>query len=137
MVRIGIGHTPSVRLMAKSLKSRRSRTRGQDKHRPRRRWPWLLGAGGLLAILLVGAYSANRSAQPATPPQIATQPPAAASDPSLGPASAPVTLIEYGDFGCTTCRAWEKAGILKAARQEYGDKLRFVWRDFPVTPARF
>ena len=25
--------------------------------------------------------------------------------------------------------------MLKAARQEYGDKLRFVWRDFPVITA--
>ena len=120
--------------MPKSLKNRRSQTKGQDKHRPRWRWLWLLGAGGLLAIVLVVAYGANRSAQPAAPPQIATQPPVT-DDPTLGPSSAPVTLIEYGDFGCTTCRAWEKAGVLKAVRQEYGDKLRFVWRDFPVITA--
>src|SRR5713101_5978982 len=72
MVNIGIGYTPSVRLMAKSPKNRRSRTKGQDKHRPSRRWPWLLGAGGLLTILLVVAYGANHSAQPANPPQLAT-----------------------------------------------------------------
>ena len=33
-----------------------------------------------------------------------------ASDPSLGSPSAKVTIIEYGDFGCTTCRGWEQAG---------------------------
>ncbi len=87
--------------------------------------------------MLVAGYGVVHSTQTVTPTPSATRAPVAATDPSLGPASAPVTLIESGDFGCTTCRAWEKAGVLKAARQEYGDKLRFVWRDFPVTPARF
>ena len=84
--------------------------------------------------MLVAGYQANRSAQPAAAPQTATAA-LVTDDPSLGPASAPVTLIEYGDFGCTTCRAWEKAGVLKAVRQKYGDKLHFVWRDFPVITA--
>ena len=59
-----------------------------------------------------------------------------ASDPALGPESAKVTIIEYGDFGCTTCRAWEKAGVLKQVVAMYGDKVHFVWRDFPVITAQ-
>lgn len=55
-----------------------------------------------------------------------------ADDPSLGPADAPVTIIEYGDFGCPSCRAWHNAGILAQIRAQYGDQVRFVWRDFPV-----
>ena len=51
---------------------------------------------------------------------------------ALGPATAPVTIVEYGDFGCTTCRAWHNAGILNQIRNKYGDKVRFMWRDFPV-----
>jgi protein-disulfide isomerase len=57
-------------------------------------------------------------------------------DPSLGPASAPVTIIEYGDFGCPSCRAWHNAGILEQIRSQYGDQVRFVWRDFPVITAQ-
>ncbi len=53
-------------------------------------------------------------------------------DPSLGPASAPVTIVEYGDFGCPSCKAWYKAGVLEQVRAKYGDKVRFVWRDFPI-----
>ena len=120
--------------MAKSLKNRRSRTKGAQSHQPGRRRLWPLAGAGLLAIVLVTAYAAQRLAQPAAPTSVASQS-LATDDPSLSPASAPVTLIEYGDFGCPTCRAWEKAGVLKAARQEYGDKLRFVWRDFPVITA--
>jgi len=55
-----------------------------------------------------------------------------ADDPVFGPATAAVTIIEYGDFGCPSYRAWHRAGILDQIRAKYGDKVRFVWRDFPV-----
>jgi protein-disulfide isomerase len=58
-----------------------------------------------------------------------------ADDPSLGPPDAPVTIIEYGDFGCTNCRYWFNQGVLEKIRSTYGDKVRFVWRDFPVITA--
>jgi protein-disulfide isomerase len=52
--------------------------------------------------------------------------------PSLGPATAPITIIEYADFGCPACWAWHKQDILNKLRAWYGDQIRFVWRDFPV-----
>src|SRR5713226_5733440 len=122
-----------ARRMAKSSRNRRFRAKGGARDSVWRRR--LLAAGGVLVFVLVAGFAAVRSTQTVTPTPNTTIAPVAAIDPSLGPASAPVTLIEYGDFGCTTCRAWEKAGVLKAARQEYGDKLRFVWRDFPVITA--
>jgi protein-disulfide isomerase len=57
-------------------------------------------------------------------------------DPFIGAADAPVTIVEYGDFGCPTCRAWHNAGIMDQVRTVYGDQVRFVWRDFPVITAR-
>ena len=59
-----------------------------------------------------------------------------ASDPTLGPPSAKVILIEYGDFGCPTCRGWEQAGVLKQIVAVYGDQVHFVWRDYPVITAQ-
>ena len=59
-----------------------------------------------------------------------------ASDPSLGSPSAKVTIIEYGDFGCTTCRGWEQAGVLKQIVATYGDRVHFVWRDYPIITAQ-
>ena len=120
-------------------KSSRKRGSPRKQARPRplwQRWPWLLAAVGVLVIVLVAGYGLIHSAQSPVPSAGAPPATTTASDPSLGPVSAPVTLIEYGDFGCTTCRAWEKAGVLKAAIQEYGDQLHFVWRDFPVITAQ-
>jgi protein-disulfide isomerase len=53
------------------------------------------------------------------------------SDPSLGSATAPVTLIEFSDFQCPFCL--RVAPTLKKIRQTYGDKVRIVWKDFPLT----
>jgi protein-disulfide isomerase len=48
-----------------------------------------------------------------------------------GPADAPVTLVEYGDFQCPYCgRAYP---IVKEVQSRLGDRLRFVFRNFPIT----
>jgi protein-disulfide isomerase len=51
-------------------------------------------------------------------------------DHALGDASAPVTLIEYGDFECPYCGA--AYPILKRVQERMGDRLRFVFRHFPI-----
>ena len=47
-----------------------------------------------------------------------------------------MTIIEYGDFGCTTCRGWEQAGVLKQIVAAYGNQVHFVWRDYPIITAQ-
>ena len=48
-----------------------------------------------------------------------------------GPADAPVTLLEYGDFECPFCGGLYPT--LKLVEKNYGDKVRFVYRQFPLT----
>lgn len=53
-------------------------------------------------------------------------------DPIKGNPDAPVTIIEYGAYGCSACRAWHQAGIIDQILAEYPDQVRFIFRDFPV-----
>ncbi len=52
-------------------------------------------------------------------------------NPSRGDATAPVTVIMFSDFQCSSCSATHP--ILKKVLAEYGNKVRFVVRDYPLT----
>ena len=88
---------------------------------------------GIIAVIIVAVLLILRSESTQVPTLSAAR---LASDPSLGSPSAKVTIIEYGDFGCVTCRGWEKAGVLKQIVATYGDRVHFVWRDYPIITAQ-
>ena len=55
---------------------------------------------------------------------------AVGSAPVRGPATALVTIVEFSDFQCPYC---SRVGVtLERIRKEYGDKVRFVWKDTPL-----
>jgi protein-disulfide isomerase len=57
--------------------------------------------------------------------------PVSERDHSQGPADAPVTLVEYGDFECPYCgRAYP---IIKELQRRIGDRMCLVFRNFPIT----
>lgn len=49
----------------------------------------------------------------------------------LGSDSAPITIIEFSDYECPYCRKWHTE-VFPQIREKYGDKVRFVYRDFPL-----
>lgn len=51
-------------------------------------------------------------------------------DPARGSATATVTVVMFSDFQCSACAATHP--VLKKVLAEYGDKVRFVVRDFPL-----
>ncbi|WP_151759076.1 DsbA family protein [Dictyobacter vulcani] len=56
--------------------------------------------------------------------------PVNAHDHAQGPATAPVTLVEYGDYECPDCG--DAYPVVKELQKRLGDKLRFVYRNFPL-----
>ena len=57
-------------------------------------------------------------------------PPVSERDHVAGPDDAPVTLVEYGDYECPYCGMAHP--IVKRAQQDLGNRLRFVFRNFPL-----
>lgn len=50
--------------------------------------------------------------------------------PFKGPAKAPVTIVEFSDFHCPFCR--QVLPTLTRIESQYGDKIKLVFRDFPI-----
>jgi protein-disulfide isomerase len=48
-----------------------------------------------------------------------------------GPAHAAVTLVQYGDYECPYCG--EAYPIVKEVQARMGERLRFVFRNFPIS----
>jgi protein-disulfide isomerase len=69
------------------------------------------------------------------PVKIMMKPPrfslATAGHPELGSNEAPVTIAEFADFQCPFCKRTEDT--LKRVRTKYGDKVRVVHLDFPLS----
>lgn len=88
--------------------------------------PW---AGGsalvLLALVVLYFFTGAAVSEPSRTP------PPAADDISYGPADAPLTVIEYSDFECPFCA--EYATILASLRDKYGDRVRFIFRNYPLS----
>jgi len=63
----------------------------------------------------------------------ALTPPVSERDHAQGRADALVTLVEYGDYQCPYCGA--AYPVVKSLQKALGKKLRFVFRNFPLTQA--
>jgi protein-disulfide isomerase len=57
--------------------------------------------------------------------------PVGARDHVQGPANAPVTVVEYGDYECIHCARAHP--IVRSIQKRLGQRLRFVYRHFPLS----
>ena len=58
-------------------------------------------------------------------------PPVSSADHARGPADAPVTLVEFGDYECPYCK--QASSILDGLATQFGSTLRIVFRNFPLS----
>jgi len=73
-------------------------------------------------------------ASQAKPTPVAARTGVPGADPphTMGPPNAPVHIEEFGDFECPPCGMFHP--ILKQMKQEFGDKVRVTYREFPLVP---
>lgn len=76
----------------------------------------------LVAFLIMSAAAVTLTAS--DPPPGATLPQ------TLGPSDAPVTIEMFSDFQCPQCARSDP--MVKKLKSEFGDKVRFVFRHFPM-----
>jgi protein-disulfide isomerase len=102
------------------------------------------------SVLVANAVQSTLSAQPTAVSAAAAEPQAAVDaapeppknvkrydvpiddDYVFGPEDAPITIIEFSDFQCPYCRQWY-TDVLQPLFEMYPGKIRFVYRDFPLT----
>ncbi len=118
----------------KGTGSKRISRREQQAQQQRANRIRLLRTGGIVVLAVVvlavvGFYLTSTAPAVEVPEEIM----AANVD---GPADAPVSIVEFGDFSCPSCRAWHNSAIKRAPQNEFGEQISFTFRHFPVITAR-
>lgn len=86
----------------------------------------------ILVAIVIGAAILVVKNQGATAGNVtALTPTVSSADHFLGNPSATTTLVEYADFQCPACQAYYP--LLKQLTTDYKDKIKFVYRYFPLT----
>ena len=52
--------------------------------------------------------------------------------PSIGPADAPITIVEFSDYQCPFCRRWHQE-VYEPLLAAYPGKIKLVYRNLPLT----
>jgi len=93
---------------------------------------FLIGIIGLGVLIIGGLVWAIMLPSGPTGPKVGSEVVFSdANDPVLGPATSTVTVRIFGDFQCPACSLAEPG--VTYARNTYGDRVRFVWNDFPLS----
>lgn len=110
-----------------------------------------VAAVSLVGFVLAGTYvlSGNSLRGVTGPTAVATPPPGATANPQqpaapskvsitikptdhvTGGANAPVTMVSYTDLECPYCKRFHP--VVEQALKQYGNKLRVVYRNFPLS----
>jgi hypothetical protein len=98
-------------IVTKQNKSERQQGR---KQKAKLRQSRLLGFGMLLILLAAILYFTWQETG-----RSAGIDPLEVPDQFLGTETAPIEIVEYGDFGCSACRAWHGYGIRDAILDRY------------------
>ncbi len=86
--------------------------------------------GVLVIVVIIGGLLLLGKAQDKKAADVQTANDITAEDHVTGKADSAVTLLEYSDFQCPTCKSFSP--IIDQLITDYGDRVRFVYRHFPI-----
>ena len=98
---------------------------------------WIIALVGIVALLVAGGVLFKIRITPNEPPPLPREPllerpTVGITDPQRGPATAPLTVVYFADFGCDSCaNVWPTIVALEQDAQ-FKKRVRFVWKDFPT-----
>ena len=110
-----------------TIKKNRRQLRQDERRSQRLR---LIRIGGIVG-LAIAAFAVIGFYRSSTAPAVDAPEDVMAAN-IQGLIDAPVSIVEFGDFGCPSCRAWHNSGIKAALIDDYGDDISFTFRHFPV-----
>ncbi len=86
----------------------------------------------VVSIALIAGIAVLFSGQPSptTNTQVDTALLLEGAQSTTGPIDAPVTIVEFSDFQCPACKSSEP--MIQSVLQQYPDKVRLVFRNFPL-----
>lgn len=90
---------------------------------------WIVFIALVIGVLSFAVYQSKKSSQ--TSRKIENPLAMQADDHVRGKTDSKVYLIEYGDYECPACNAWEPE--VESLLKDYGDRVAFVFRNFPLT----
>ncbi len=91
---------------------------------------FLLGLGS--GWFIWGSSSAQPATQVEVPEKVTRYDIPVDDDPSIGPADAPITIVEFSDYQCPYCKRWYDS-VYSSLLADYKGKIRFVYRDLPLS----
>ena len=122
------------RKLTKKEKRELRKTEWQEKAEKEKRNAMLKKSGiivGAVAIVLVSVLGLIKLSGSSNSTSAINVPPVSKSDITRGDSKSKVTLIEYSDFQCPACAAYHP--LVKQLLSEFGDKIYFAYRMFPLT----
>lgn len=110
--------------MAKSKRASKRKARKSDN---RRQKVIQISVIGLVIVIASAAWITSRP--PDVPPLSEDR---LAVIQSRGPENARVTITEYGDYNCPSCKIYHELGIIQQVLDDFPNDVRFVFRHFPI-----
>lgn len=92
----------------------------------------LLGIGVITLVLFIGGmFALTKKNEPVVQAPVDESILVREDSEATGAAEPVVTLVEFGDYQCPYCA--QASPVIQQLLADYGDQLRFVFRDFPLS----